>query len=260
MFLLYCQHVFENRGRSFIWFLDVLLPTSIFLLFWIGALKSSGGNIAGWTFSTITSYYFLLSIAGTMLIAHVEEDVAEDDIRLGQLTNYLMKPFSYFWSKFLGETPWRLLEGSFGVVLVIIFVLLFGPFLAFSQDLLIISLSIVVIVLAYILSFTFKMILGITALWSTDSRGLFQIFEVLLLIFGGFVVPLTLLPVLVNKIALALPFAYMVYFPIISIQGQLDARGILGVITTQGIWILVLHFVYRIVWAMGRRKYTAIGQ
>jgi len=260
IFLLSFQHVLENRSRSFIWVLYVLLPAVVFMLFWIGVVKSSGGDVSGWNFSTITSYYFLLTVLGSTVIAHIEEDVAEEDIRLGELTNYLMKPFSYFWTKFLEETPWRLIQGAFGVLIVIAFIFIFGNFFTLASSPLVIVLALLIMVLAYMLCFTFKMSLGLSAFWLTDSRGLFQILEVLLLIFGGFVVPITLLPEAFSKIAQVLPFSYIVYYPIVAIQGNLSITQMLTVIFAQLAWIFVFYLVYKVVWSEGRRKYTAMGQ
>lgn len=260
MFLLHSQHVFSERGKSFVWFLYSIIPPGIFLLFWMGALKSQGGNVAGWNFSTITSYYFLLTVASAMLVAHVEEDIANEDIQGGRLTGYLMKPFSYYWIHFLEEIPWRLLQGSFGIILCISFVLIFGNFFSLSNSLMVILLSIIICMLAFMLSFAFKMVLGLMAFWLTDANGLFQLFEAVMLIFGGFIVPITLLPSFPEHLAVFLPFAYMAYYPVIAVQGQLNAQELVKVIFLQSIWIAAFVLLYKWMWFEGRKKYTAIGQ
>lgn len=260
MFVLHSQYVFAERGRSFVWFLYSIVPPGIFLLFWIGALKSRGGNIAGWNFSTITSYYFLLTVASAMLIAHIEEDISIEDIQEGHLTGYLLKPFSYYWIKFLEEIPWRLLQGSFGIILCIVFVVVFGNFFTLTNSPMIIMLSIIICMLAFMLSFAFKTVLGLMAFWLTDATGLFQLFEAVILIFGGFIVPITLLPSLTERLATFLPFAYMAYYPVVAVQGKLNVEELVRVVFLQGIWIMVFVIFYKWLWAEGRKKYTAIGQ
>lgn len=260
IFLLYFQIAFEMRGRSFVWFLYSVIPISIFLLFWQGAVNSQGGEISGWTLSTITSYYFLLLIASSMLISHIEDDVANEDIQQGKLSMYLLRPISYFISTLFLEIPWRILQGSFGIIITLAFVLFFGSFFAISHNPIVIVFSIIIAMLAFIMSFIFKTILGFTAFWLTDSRGLFQVTEALLVVFGGFVVPITLLPSLAEKIALIFPFAYMVYYPIIAFQGQLELSGLIRIISIQILWIIVLTVIQRIMWNFGRKRFTGVGQ
>ena len=260
MFFLHSQYAFAERGRSFVWFLYSIIPPGIFILFWIGALKSQGGNIEGWNFSKITSYYFLLTVDSEMLIAHIEEDISREDIQEGRLTGYLLKPFSYYLIKFFEEIPWRLLQGSFGIVLCIAFVLVFGNFFTFSANTLIIALSISTAILAFMLSFAFKTVLGLMAFWLTDTNGLFQLFEAVALIFGGFIVPITLLPSFVEHLSVFLPFAYMAYYPVIAFQGQLTVLELAHVILLQAAWIIGFVLLYKWIWFEGRKKYTAVGQ
>lgn len=245
---------------SFVWFVQAIIPTAIFFMFWIGALKSAGGNIAGWNLSSITSYYFLLIIAGSLLVSHIEEDVANDDIQQGYMTNYLLKPYSYFTLKFLTEIPWRLLQGSFGLIILVTCVVFFGRFFSFSENPYVIFLSIIIGCIAYVIGFTFKMVVGLSAFWFTDSRGLFQVGDALNFIFGGFVVPITLLPGVVEKLAHFLPFAYITYYPIVAFQGQLNIQELIHIIAIQFLWLGGLVVLYKIMWAQGRKKYTALGQ
>lgn len=260
MFLLNAQGVLEQRGRTFVWFLYPVITTAIFLLFWLGALKGSGGKISGWTFSTITSYYFLLLITSSMLTSHIEENVSEDDIQQGYMTHYLIKPYSYLTLKFLLEIPWRLLQGFYAIIVVVVFIALFGKFFTLSSNIYVIGLSIFIALLAFAMSFLYKMILGLSAFWFTDARGFFQAMEAIMLIFGGFIVPITLLPNFMEKVSSLLPFSYMAYYPIIAAQGKLSADQLAKIILIQIVWCICLFGIYKIVWAQGRRKYTAIGQ
>jgi ABC-2 type transport system permease protein len=237
-----------------------VIPTGIFLLFWLGATKASGGSIDGWTFSTVTSYYFLLLVASAMLMSHIEEDVAIDDIQQGQLSGQLLRPFSYFLISMFLELPWRILQGSFGVMISIFCVLVFGVVFAFSTKPEVIVLSICISVFAFVLSFLFKMLLGMTAFWLTDARGLFQISEAFVVVFGGFVVPITLLPGFAEKLAQILPFSYMIYYPIVAFQGQLSMPQLIQVMAIQIGWIVGLAILYKITWQAGRKRYTAVGQ
>lgn len=112
------EHVLEFRSRSFVWFLVSLFNPLLMLLFWRGALQS---NNVGITLPAVTSYYFLLTVAGALLTSHVEEGVANIDIQEGKLSQYLIRPFSFFWLKFFEEFPYRFIQGLYAIAVCAIF-------------------------------------------------------------------------------------------------------------------------------------------
>src|SRR6266702_2729178 len=116
IFFLHFQDVFEQRARSFVFFLISLVNPLILILFWKGATRSSSFHPTDWTFSTILSYYLFLTIASALLVSRIEDDVATQDIKQGQLAGYLLRPFPYIWKKFFEEIPQRLLQGMYAFV------------------------------------------------------------------------------------------------------------------------------------------------
>lgn len=260
IFLLNFQIVIAERARSFVWFLAVLIPPFVLYLYWRGALLSQGGNIAGWTLSTISTYYLMLIVASACLMAHIEENVSREDIQQGELTKFLVKPFSYYILKFFLETPWRILEGFYGFIVLFLFVFFFKNLFIIATDVETLILSAVIVVLAYILSFTFKMIIGLSAFWFTDVGGFFQLVEAIIFLCSGLLLPLSLLPDMLAKVAYVLPFAYMIYFPIISLQGTQNVGQLMHIILMQLIWIAIMAYLYSVLWKNGIRKFTGIGQ
>lgn len=260
IFLLHFQQAFENRGRSLIWLLLAIINPLLVLSYWLGVYHSKTGGIAGWSLSSVTSYYFLLMFAGSFLIAHVEYDVAVVDIQEGGLGKYLLRPFSYFWHYFLGELAWRVMQGTFSLLVLALFILLLGKFVPLVSSPHLIIGAIITAILGLFLSFIFKMIVGFSAFWLTDFHGLQSISEIIILIFGGFVMPLEFYPPFIAEIAKALPFAYMVYYPVIALQGKLPLIPLLGVIGMQLVWIGVLLALYKYLFIKGTRLFTGVGQ
>ncbi len=260
IFLLNFQIVITERARSFVWFLIALIPPLMLYLYWRGALVSHGGNIAGWTLSTISTYYFMLIIASSLLIVHIEERVAYEDIQQGELTKFLVKPFSYYVLKFFEETPYRILQGFYGILVLLLFTFFFKNLFVVATDATIIILAVIITILAYVLSFTFKMVIGLSAFWLTDVGGFFQLIEAIILLCAGLLLPLSLLPDVLAKIAYILPFAYMIYFPIISLQGTQSVGQLMHIIAVQLVWITVMAYLYSALWKKGVKKFTGIGQ
>ncbi len=259
IFYLTSQHVLEYKARSFVWFLIALLNPLLLLLFWRGVTFVGTNHIKGWNISTITSYYLLITLANAFLQSHINEDIARDDVRKGELSVYLLKPISYFWKKFIEEIPYRVLQGCFGIIITIILSFLLGEFFI-TNSIAIIVMAVLISIFAMFMSFTFKMILGLLSLWLIDIDGFFQLNEMFTLIFAGFVIPLYLFPPLLANIAYILPYSYMIYFPIIALQGKLTIAQCLYVLGIQGIWLILFFYSYKYLWINGKKKYSGAGQ
>lgn len=259
IFSLHFQQVFHHRLRSFVWFCIPLLNNLTLILFWRGALKNTTGP-AAWTMTTATTYYFLLTIAGSLVTSHIEEDVAVYDIQYGDLARYLTRPFPYFWIKFIEEIPYRIIQGFYGIVLLGLFSLFFGRFIIIASDPLVIALCIPTFIMAFFLSFTMKMNWGLSAFWFKDARGFFELLEIAIIVFSGGIVPLYLLPAAVRTLAYFLPFAYMGFFPIVGLQGQLPVPEMLRVIAVQAAWLSAFVLLNRFMWKRGIKQFTAFGQ
>jgi len=260
IFFLHFQQAFALRSRSMVWFLISLFNPVLFYIFWAGAYHEKGNIFTSWNLSNVAVYYILLVIAGSLLIVHIEEDVAHWDIQEGGLSRYILKPFPYIWLKFFEELPWRLIQGAFGIITFVVFRILLGDFLSVSLPLSIVILAVCIWIFAYLLSFFYKMILGISALWITDYSGLQQISEVVIVIFAGLLMPLEFLPDTVRQIATALPFSYIIYYPLVALQGKLNIVDMLRVIGIQSLWIIGLHFLFQLLWKKGVKLFTGIGQ
>lgn len=208
----------------------------------------------------MTSYYLLLTIASSFLIVHIEEDIAWRDIKEGLLVKYLVRPFSYFVHKFMEEMPWRIIQGFFGLIVFLLFTVTLNISLPLVHGSLNILLAIIITGLALCISFIFKMILGLTAFWTTDFWGTLSLEEMGMLLLGGIAMPLTLYPQFLQQLARVSPLAYIVYYPVVAIEGVITLEEMLRVIIVQAIWIVLLYWIYTYVWAKGIRKFTAVGQ
>jgi ABC-2 type transport system permease protein len=259
IFFLHLQQVFYHRLRSLVWFFIPLMNNLTLILFWSGALKNTA-PVANWNMSYIATYYFLLTIAEALLSSHIEEDVASIDIQQGYLVRYLLRPFPYYWIKCIEEVPYRLLQGSYGVILLVSFSFIFSNLIHISSDPIVLGMSAIIFVLAYFLSYTMKINLGLSAFWFIDSRGFFELFTIILIIFSGGIVPLHLFPAPVQTLSYILPFAYSGYFPIIALQGQLGVMQLFQVMGVQIFWLGCLLLLNRTLWNNGIKQFTAFGQ
>lgn len=253
---LHFEHVFENRMRSFIWFLIPLMNNAILIIFWQGSVIQG----STWNMSSITSYYFLMTITGALLTSHVEKEIAEYDIMEGDLVRYLTRPFSYYLSKLIEEFPWRVLQGLFAVILFAVFLIFFHTKVTLDSSLIHLPFLLLILFLAYLIAYTIKMSLGLTTFWFKENGGLFELFTMANIILSGGIVPLNLEPTFIRNLSYALPFSYTGYFPIIALQGKLDLIGLLQVVSIQCFWLVGLLFLNRMIWKNGLKVFAAVGQ
>jgi len=260
IFFLHFESVFEHRLRSFVWFLTSMINPLMIILFWAGARVGNKQIFPGWSTVDINSYYFLLMIASALLTSHSEEDIAFYDIRQGGLAKYLVKPFSYYWLKFIEEIPYRVLQGFYGMTAIFIIGFFFKNLIQITFNLQTITFGIICCVLAFFISFTYKMCLGLLAFWFKQIRSITQLLEIIAIIFAGYIIPLEMLPGQLKAIAYILPFSYIVYFPVRIFQGEMVFFDYFKVIFGQTVWLLIFVLINRLEWRRGIKTFTATGQ
>ncbi len=191
---------------------------------------------------------------------HPEVPIFRDDIEKGELAGRLLKPFSYYWQRFHIELPVRVFQGGSGVIIACLLAVFYHTSFELHLSFVTGLLAIVVILLAYFICFTFKIILALTALWTTEIRGAQELTDIVVTIFAGYIVPINLLPSFLEKIASVLPFAYIIYYPVVAVQGKLAISALFSVIEIQFLWLIALVVLFRLVWKKGSMQYSDFGQ
>lgn len=255
IFFLSLQEVFEARSRLVVWVIWAAIVPSILIFFWRGAK-----SLSGWTINEVTSYYLLVVIGSVFLMCHHENKIATLDIKEGGLTAYLLKPISYIKMQFFNELSYRVIEGTFSILLLGCFVLLFPHLFVFVSSPFSLLVGFLIVVSAIMLTFLFKTCVGLMAFWMTEARGLFETVNITTLIFSGMLMPLAFYPEWLEKFVYLLPFPFMIYFPIIALEGKLLLPDLIRVLLIQLLWISIFYFLYKILWHAGIKKYTAVGQ
>jgi len=260
MFAIAYQDVLQARSIELVWLLLSILNTSVTVLFWIAGFAN--GSISNKTsLPNILLYYVLVVICSQGLMSHVEEDVSRNDIREGGLVKHLMHPISYFWFRFWTEIPWRVGGFTMSLLGLLIMMLLFHLHLSIPLPALVNIVPIcVLLILALFLSYCYKIVLSLTTFWILEGWALFEFMDIAVIFLAGYLMPLPFFPDWVQKIAFALPFAYMIYMPVQAVMGQLDLTHLLTAIGMQLLWIGILVCLYKLMWKRGLAIFTGVGQ
>lgn len=248
---LYFERVFEYRLRSLIWLMLPLINNFTLILFWNGA---------GMNTPAITTYYILMTVGGLLTTSHCEFEVSDVDIKQGQLVNYLTKPISYYWVQLLSEVPYRVMQAIYASIIIGFLLFFFPRSLIISLNLLYLPLVLVIFILGYTLSFTFKLSLAYLSFWFKDIHGLMELTTIAIIIFSGGIMPLPWYPQVLQTISNILPFAYSGYYCTVALQGIVPLSGLLGIIAIQGVWLALLLLINRMLWMNGIKEFTAVGQ
>ena len=223
-------------------FLVVILI--VFLELWRTTYSTMGTGILG----GLRLPQMLEYLAGTeaiVLSAPAFADRIGDDVRTGGLAVQLTRPVSYVLFQFAvaaGESWPRLLLNLVVGTLVVALVtgtLPVGPagFLAY----------LVAYVPAFLLYVTLFLTLALTSFWLEDAWAVTFLASRSVMILGGMLVPLSLFPPVLAKIARILPLQLMVYGP--AQQLAHPFQGFSSLMLQEALWLLVLcsllAFIYR---------------
>lgn len=258
IFRLHVIDVLQFRLRALVWFLVGGVNTMVLLLFWMATIRANPGA-TDLAVPAITSYYVLLMSLSTFGVCHLEDDISLRDIYKGNIYGYLLRPYPYLLIKFQQEIVWRLL-GGFWAMLTLIFIWLIGISLHVTSDPVFWILAVVSIFLGMGVSFFMKVMLGLTAVWLTNIRGIVELFTVFEVILTGFILPLYLFPEQFVGPILALPFASTVYAPVALLTQPLLWSEVARIFALQVFWLVSLGFLARRMFRSSMRYYTGVSQ
>jgi ABC-2 type transport system permease protein len=203
----------------------------------------------------IINYYLIAAILFSLSNLHTWN--IEDDIRLGMLSKYLLKPITPFWHYFAFEAGSTLIQ-------TVLRLLVLAPIVWYFQSDLTASPWHLVLFLAYLptiyyFSFHFFFTLSSLAFWLQEVFALRWAWMGILRLISGIFVPLHFFPDTFRAISSWFPFQYLVYFPIQVAQQNVTLnqaqQGLLILIS----WTVIMAIASRTVWRLGLLRYESTG-
>ncbi len=254
VFHLACIDMFTDRGRGMVYFGLSFVNALVYFQIW----KSAGVKMIGGI--DLQSYYFLLMAIGSFVFVHVETPIAYLDIAEGNLSSLLTKPYSYGLYRLFSELPWRLFQGMVGALLIIFLELVFHVSIHVVTGWIEILIMILSILFGFFIMYLYKTILGLAAFWMTEILGLTQTSDVVLLLLGGYVIPIVAFPSWAQTIAWMTPFPYVAYVPVLLAGGSVTITQSFQYLFGQICWIGILSVVVYFVWNAGVKLYVGMGE
>lgn len=112
---------------------------------------------------------------------------------------------------------------------------------------------------AFLVGFGVRFLFSLSAFWLVDDRGPYQLLTVMIMFFGGLIVPVTFFPHWLGRVAHLLPFASMLQVPIEVYLGKHTGADLAATISVQLLWAAALAVAARAVLSAASRRLVVHG-
>ncbi len=256
IFLISLHRALAYRGASVVFNTLFLINAFLNIAIWTVVLKSPTYKSLE-SFSSFITYYIILLFAHQLIQSYTGSMIANEHIKHGELSTYLLRPFSYLRFVYILELPWRLIQFLLCVPVTAILLTIFHTSVSLNWGYVIIG--ILFFPFAYTLSFLIQVFIAQFSFWFDDATGFLNLVEVLTLLFSGSGIPIFFLPPFLQKISALLPFQYALYFPVALMSNRLQINNIMFSLMMLTLWTVSFFWINKILWTRGLKKFTGEG-
>jgi ABC-2 type transport system permease protein len=242
------------RAEFLVWMLSMTMPLVMLAL--TSALAQEG-PLGRFDASTFTAYYLATLIVRQMTGVWVVWEMVRE-IREGTLALRLLRPIHpllAYSAESLAAIPMRALVSL--PITVLLLVTTGGSHI--SRDPVVLGCFLVSLAGAWLLNFSVSALIGTLGLFLESSISIWELWLGCFMVFSGYMLPLELFPHWLERIARALPFAYLQAAPVEMLTGLHDRASALRVLAAQGAWAAGALLFLLFVWNRGVRRFAAYG-
>lgn len=261
IFKISFQEEFAYKLNFIMWRVRNVFQILLTFFLWSAVYTNPQTVIFGYDRSKILTYVFGIMIVRALVMSARAADIASD-IAQGDLSNYLLKPITYFKYWFTRDVSSKALNLIFAAVeFGILFIILKPPFY-FQTNPLTLLLFFVGIILAVLIYFFILILVSSLTFWLPELSwgGHFLITIVLVEALSGALFPINILPTLLQSVIMATPFPYLIYFPVQVYLGNITGQALFGGIMVAFAWTGILWFLANYVWQRGLKSYESTGR
>ena len=246
----------QYRASSVIWLLGVVVEPVIYLAVWSAAARAQGGSIAGFTPSDFAAYYLVLTLVNQLTADwHMWE--FQYRVQQGQFAFLLLRPVHPIHGDLAENFAHKLVMQSVLLPSLLALALVFRPHA--QLELWSLVAFVPALALAFALRFVFEWTIALACFWTTRIMAVNQTYFAVLFFLSGRIAPLAILPVGLQVLAAALPFRWMVAFPVELALGRLTpAEAAIG-LSAQAGWIAASAAALAVLWPRALRRFSAVG-
>jgi ABC-2 type transport system permease protein len=223
----------------------------VFAALWRAAVEANGGSISGYDYPSLLWYVAGAEGAVIATKPRMIEDIGED-IGSGDVAVEMLRPVSVVGFRIMVEMGEAMVRLSCAVAIGAIFV---AARVGLPPDPVAAALVVPAAVLAVACNLSTQFAFAGAAFWMHESKGMWFLYQKLVFLVGGMLLPLELMPSWLAAAARVLPFWTMSYIPARLLSGHFEP----ALIVVQIGWLGALIAAALWVFSMGERRLQAVG-
>jgi len=234
----------------------------VFLVFflWDAIFSDPRSSVFGYNRSTILTYVFGLIIVRSVVLSARSVDVA-GEVSRGDLSNYLIKPISYFKYWLTRDLSSKTLNLLFAVFEASVLMVILKPPFYLQTHFVQLLLFALAIFIAILLFFLLMFLFSLFPLWYPEQAwGASFLLFIFVDFLGGGIFPLDVLPANIQSVLYLTPFPYLMFSPLQIYLGKFATPLAVERVLLGSLWVAILVFVVGKVWKLGLKVYRSEGR
>ncbi len=208
------------------------------------------GSISADQSTYLMSYYLLMAVLSRLTSTDYEEWLI-NDIKDGNISRDLVKPFKFYIYLLGNETSWRISALPYILPVLILVLSLVPP----SRFVLLFPF----LLIAYLQRFLISALISFSAFWIEQSNALIHLKWMLSGLFGGLWLPIHFFPGWFQDIARFLPFYTWGFLPAQVVLGKISLIDAIPGVVSAMVWIIVLGLLTRFFWSNSLKHYGSVA-
>tara|TARA_B100001029_G_scaffold20441_1_gene13527 strand:- start:242 stop:1033 length:792 start_codon:yes stop_codon:yes gene_type:complete len=245
------SNMLEYRIEIALWAISGIIP--FFMLnIWTNNNLNESINLSNINLSRyFLSAFFVRQFSVVWVVFTFEEDAL-----LGKISPYLIQPLNPFFRYLAQHLAEQITRFPFAIIIALTF-FVFNPESIWIPNLSIFLLSCISTFFSFLIQFLIQSIIACLCFWTEKASSIERLLFIPTLFLSGLLAPVISFPQYVKSWIYLTPFPYLIDFPANLLSG--NTTNITSGLSMQIFWILVLFPLFKSIWSMGTKKYTAMG-
>lgn len=221
------------------------------------AVYAQSGDIAGFTFAELLTYFLLVELFRHFLSVSTFEEIQEG-VREGKISNYLILPLNTLYMYFTRNISKNLIT-MFFFILPVAALIIFTNIFVGPASLIYLLLSLLMVVIALFTSMFIYTLFGAISFWTVETGNIIWAFNFIVMFFAGKMIPVQFLPDIIQKIMEYTPFVALFNLPASIYLGKYSFEELAIQFAVQLAWAVVLYILLVMVWNRGLKRLELVG-
>lgn len=238
-------------------FIQPILTVGIEVLLWIAIFKTVEGSdsIGGFGRDSYLAYAVWAPFLGRIAISWMYESMMVEEIASGSINTILSRPLSFYEYYFSQTFGYKFITTIFSISFPIIVSLYYQLPVNYER----LPAALLIVMYYLVLVHTMSFLVATFGFYLTRVRSFTLVKNLSLMLMGGELVPIDLMPPNLSELLLSLPFSSGVYIPIAFITGRCDWNLLYQGYANITWGLAIVGLISFVMWKRGVREYTGTG-